>query len=205
VKCAVCDRSRHGLQCGVDASTCGHPPARHHSAMSRRSPTVKTASFAGLAPASAEASRRAACCSAKRNTKPEVALRRCLFRHGLRFRIGVAALPGRPDIVFTGSRVVVFVDGDFWHGRHLRKRLARLAGGHNASYWIKKIQSNRARDRRTRAALRRLGWQVVRAWETDIRRDVQRVARAILAMVRRSEPVAPLAGQPVARSRAKAA
>jgi DNA mismatch endonuclease (patch repair protein) len=173
--------------------------------MPRRPPKIKIVSFAGLAPASVEASQRAARCSAKRNTKAEVVLQRCLLRNHARFRVDFAALPGRPDIVFAGSRVAVFVDGDFWHGRHLKKRLARLASGHNATYWINKIQSNRARDRRTRAALRRLGWKVVRAWESEIHRDVERVARVILAAVNHRGSLPLSAGQPVGRSRAKAA
>src|SRR5438309_2126139 len=57
-----------------------------------------------------------------KNTEPEWLLRRALFRRGLRFRVHVKTLPGRPDIVFSSVRVVVFVDGDFWHGAGWRER-----------------------------------------------------------------------------------
>jgi DNA mismatch endonuclease Vsr len=64
------------------------------------------------------------------------ALRRELWRRGLRYRLHHPGLPGRPDIVFTRPRVVVFCDEDFWYGRDLSKRLAALAAGHNAAYWL---------------------------------------------------------------------
>lgn len=81
------------------------------------------------------------------------------------------ALPGRPDVVFTRHRLVVFVDGDFWHGRDLEKRLKKLSVGHNAPYWVQKIQGNVHRDRRHDETLRVLGWSVLRIWETEILRD----------------------------------
>lgn len=77
---------------------------------------------------------------------------------------------GRPDFVFRFARLVVFVDGDFWHGRRFQERRQRLQRGHNASYWIAKIASNKARDRRVTATLRREGWLVIRLWESDVRR-----------------------------------
>ncbi|WP_348652882.1 hypothetical protein [Polyangium sp. y55x31] len=85
-----------------------------------------TPSFACLHPASENASTAARAASAKRNTRCELALRRELWRRGLRYRLHLPGLPGRPDIVFTKHRVVVFCDGDFWHGRHLEARLAKL-------------------------------------------------------------------------------
>jgi DNA mismatch endonuclease (patch repair protein) len=90
----------------------------------------------------------------------------------------VASLPGRPDIVFPRRRVVVFCDGDFWHGRQLRRRLKRLAKGHNAQYWVAKVQRNVERDRKQQAELERAGWLVLRYWETDILRDPCGVANA---------------------------
>src|SRR5205823_5276820 len=95
-------------------------------------------------------------------------------------------LPGSPDIVFRRERILVFVDGDFWHGRNLTKRLARLSRGHNAKYWTSKIISNHARDRRMRAMLRRNGWKVVRVWETDLRRSCGAISRKIMRLVRQS-------------------
>ena len=124
--------------------------------------TVKSPSFVQLKASSDRASRVARSSSRKNDTKPELLLRRWLHSKGFRFRVANAHLPGRPDITFRSQRVAVFVDGDFWHGRDLHARLQRLSQGHNAGYWTAKIASNRARDIRVRARLRRQGWTVVR-------------------------------------------
>jgi DNA mismatch endonuclease (patch repair protein) len=64
--------------------------------------------------------------------------------------------------------VVVFCDGDFWHGRDWLRRRRKLVAGANAAYWVAKIAANIARDRRNTRLLRHQGWTVVRLWETDI-------------------------------------
>lgn len=66
----------------------------------------------------------------------------------LRYRVNVATLPGKPDLMFARARVVVICDGDFWHGRDWESRRAKLSTGWNASYWIAKIASNIEQDRR---------------------------------------------------------
>jgi DNA mismatch endonuclease, patch repair protein len=111
-------------------------------------------------------------------------LRRALRGAGLRYRIDVASLPGRPDLVVPAARLAVFCDGDFWHGRHLRRRLKKLAAGHNAAYWVAKIKANVARDRRIKHALQKSGWTVVRLWESDLRTDPQRAAAVVLKAAR---------------------
>jgi DNA mismatch endonuclease, patch repair protein len=147
------------------------------------SPIVK-ASFRSLRPATSQASEAARGSSKKQNTRCELALRQALTAFGLRYRIDASGLYGRPDIVFRGARVVVFCDGDYWHGRDLEKRLAKLAMGHNAGYWVTKIRSNVDRDRRVTAALEDKGWMVLRYWETDIHKDVERIASEISSRVR---------------------
>jgi DNA mismatch endonuclease (patch repair protein) len=72
--------------------------------------------------------------------------------------------------------VVVFCDGDFWHGRNWRRLKQQLERRFNAEYWVAKIDRNRKRDRSQVAILRRLGWHVLRYWEGDIRRSPQAVA-----------------------------
>jgi DNA mismatch endonuclease (patch repair protein) len=136
------------------------------------------------------ASRIASASSAKRDTKPELALRRALRSVGLRYRIDVAALPGRPDLVIPAARLAVFCDGDFWHGRNLKRRLQKLAAGHNAPYWVSKIKGNVDRDRRTDRLLRDAGWNVLRFWESDVLANPERLAKAVLrtTRMRRSRP-----------------
>src|SRR5262249_34915412 len=89
------------------------------------------------------------------------------------------SLPGCPDIVFPKRRVAVFCDGDFWHGRDLENRLAKLAKGHNANYWLAKITRNVARDVKNNLALKAAGWVVLRLWETDVLRAPQQAAEQI--------------------------
>jgi DNA mismatch endonuclease (patch repair protein) len=113
------------------------------------------------------------------DTTCERVLRSELWRLGLRFRKNVTSLPGKPDIVFRKDRVVVFCDGDFWHGRGWKSRKERLTKGFNASYWVSKIQRTIARDEEHVRQLESSGWIVVRVWETDILRDPPKVARQI--------------------------
>jgi DNA mismatch endonuclease, patch repair protein len=136
--------------------------------------------YVGLSPASANASKAARGSSKKRGTKPEVLLRKALWHAGIRgYRLDVASLPGRPDLVFFRQRVVVFCDGDFWHGLDLEKRIARLEQGHNAPYWVQKIRGNVARDRLRDEELRGAGWLVIRVWESHILDDVDAAVQRI--------------------------
>lgn len=113
------------------------------------------------------------------DTKGEKLLRSTLWRMGLRFRKNVRNLPGKPDIVFSRHRIIIFCDGDFWHGRNWSKDKHRLANGPNAPYWLAKIQANIIRDKRYNKELKQLGWKVVRLWESDIRADVEKAALKI--------------------------
>jgi DNA mismatch endonuclease (patch repair protein) len=140
-------------------------------------------SFAGLSPASTSASRAARGASRKRDTQCELALRRELWSRGLRYRLCHPGLPGRPDIVFPMPRLVVFCDGDFWHGRHLEARVARLARGHNPAYWVAKVRRNAQRDTEHTQMLKAMGWVVLRFWEKDIQRDVRRIADQVVSVI----------------------
>lgn len=142
-----------------------------------------TASYKGLLPASITTSRIGSASSAKRNTKPELLLRRALWSTGLRYRVDVGSLPGRPDVVIPAARLVVFCDGDFWHGRNLERRVEKLAAGHNAPYWVSKIKSNVDRDRRVERLLVESGWHFLRFWESDLRANPKLVAKAVLKVV----------------------
>lgn len=106
---------------------------------------------------------------------------------GTRYRSNVKTLPGCPDFVLPSYRVVVFCDGDFWHGRHWSKRKIKLASGWNAAYWVAKIERNRQRDRQVTRALRVLGWEVIRIWEGEVRQDLPRVSARIAAALKARE------------------
>lgn len=110
----------------------------------------------------------------RRDTGPELALRRLLHAAGYRFRIQYP-VPGMPrrtiDIAFTKRLVAVFVDGCFWHGC----RLHRTVPNSNAAWWRDKLSKNVARDGETDRHLREQGWRVVRVWEHE--RAVDAIAR----------------------------
>jgi DNA mismatch endonuclease (patch repair protein) len=99
----------------------------------------------------------------RRDTKPELLLRRELHRRGLRFRTNLKALPGTPDVAFTRAKIAVFVDGCFWHAcpDHL------VVPHSNRRFWETKLATNRARDRRKDDALASLGWTVLHIWEHE--------------------------------------
>lgn len=104
-----------------------------------------------------------------RDTGPEVALRSALHRRGLRFRKNQRLDLGegrrvRPDIVFPGPRLAVFVDGCFWHGCQKHRSLPTS----NAAFWRQKIEGNAERDRLQVAWLKEAGWNVLRVWEHDV-------------------------------------
>lgn len=139
-------------------------------------------SFAGCQPASAESS-RVKRRNRKVGAKGEIALRKALWRRGLRYRINHKGLPGTPDIVFSKQRIAIFVDGDFWHGRDWEARSERLRFGTNGAYWVEKIAYNRARDLRNDALLADLGWKVIRLWETDVLGDPESAADTVVIAV----------------------
>lgn len=101
-----------------------------------------------------------------RDTAPERAIRRGLHARGFRFRLNPQRLPGRPDLVLTRHRVVVFVHGCFWH-RH-RCHLFRWPAT-RVDFWSEKLAGNADRDRRNVARLRAEGWSVATVWECSLR------------------------------------
>lgn len=115
-----------------------------------------------------------------RDTRPEIALRSALHHKGFRFRCGREIRAGdvrvRPDIVFVGKRVAIFVDGCYWHRCPQHGTDPRT----NAGYWGEKLALNVARDRRVDAALDAGGWFVVRIWEHEsVESAVEIIGRAL--------------------------
>ena len=102
-----------------------------------------------------------------RDTAPEMKVRRMLRAAGIGYRLGGCGLPGRPDVVMKGRKVVVFVHGCFWHGHDCPRGARRPKA--NADYWIAKIERNRARDARVAAELSTAGWRVLTVWECRLR------------------------------------
>ncbi len=111
----------------------------------------------------------------RKDTGPELELRRALHKNGLRFRLHRRDLPGRPDIVFASIRLAIFVDGCFWHGcpEH------RVKPKSNTQFWEAKIVENQQRDRRNDLKLTDMGWTVMHIWEHE---DPKEVAQRVLEL-----------------------
>lgn len=114
-----------------------------------------------------------------KNTKPEIMLRKALWKKGLRYRLHYK-LAGKPDVVFVSSRVAVFVDGCFWHGCTVHKNPPKT----NERFWKEKIRRNIDRDKVVNEELRSQGWKIFRVWEHDIGDGLDRVVRSIAKAVR---------------------
>ena len=118
-----------------------------------------------------------------KDTRPELLLRHALWRRGLRYRVSVKTLPGKPDIVFTKAKVVVFCDGDFWHGHNWALRGIpslddELAG--YSEYWQNKIKNNIKRDKENTVKLEDDGWIVLHFWESDIKKNLDKCVEEII-------------------------
>jgi len=119
-----------------------------------------------------------------KNTKPELLLRRGLWSKGLRYRVNVKNLPGKPDVVFTRAKIAVFCDGDFWHGNNwkirgmssLEEELARYS-----EFWQIKIRRNIERDKENTKKLQLNGWTVLRFWESEIKDDLVKCVSTVVS------------------------
>lgn len=107
-----------------------------------------------------------------KDTAIEVILRKALWERGYRYRKNYKGLPGHPDIVLTKYKIVIFCDGEFFHGKDWEKLKVRLKKSNNSEYWIAKIVRNMERDEEVNKQLRTLGWSVLRFWGKDIKKDV---------------------------------
>lgn len=108
-----------------------------------------------------------------KNTSPELLVRKSLWRAGKRgYRIHKKML-GNPDIVFARKKLVIFIDGDFWHGWEIKK------GRKLPPYWVEKISRNMKRDKEYTKLLKKEGWHVLRFWEHDVLGSTDKVITKI--------------------------
>lgn len=114
-----------------------------------------------------------------KNTQPELAVRRLLFALGYRYRLHAKALPGKPDLVFSGARSVVFVHGCFWHGHTCRRAALPTS---NVKFWAEKIGKNKARDKKTKLDLMASGWKALTVWQCETK-DAERLQRKLTAFL----------------------
>lgn len=102
-----------------------------------------------------------------RNTKPELIVRSIAHNLGYRYRLHYEGLPGKPDLVFSAKKKVMFVHGCFWHRHNCKKGKSTPAT--NTEFWVTKLNRNKERDKENRKLLRKLGWKVSVIWECQTR------------------------------------
>lgn len=107
-----------------------------------------------------------------KDTKPELIVRKFLWKSGFRYRLNHSRLPGRPDIVLRKYRTCIFVNGCFWHG-HSECDNFRIPKS-NVEFWTEKIKRNRLRDRRVQETLATMGWHTITIWECELRNESQK-------------------------------
>ena len=116
----------------------------------------------------------------QRDTSPEMAVRKALWAEGLRYRLHRKIEGIRPDIVFVGAKVAVFIDGCFWHGCPIHYVKPRT----KSHYWDPKLLDNVERDRRQTMLLEDAGWRVLRLWEHQVKTDLDQVVRSVRKALR---------------------
>lgn len=114
-----------------------------------------------------------------KNTKPELIVRKFLFKNGFRYNLHVKDLPGKPDIVLPKYKTVIFINGCFWHG-HKNCKNAKTPV-ENRSFWIDKITTNGVRDRKNIHLLKNENWKVFIIWECQLHPKI--VEKSLLKML----------------------
>lgn len=114
-----------------------------------------------------------------KDTKIELKLRKALWHKGFRYRKNFNGLPGKPDIVLTKYKIVIFCDGEFFHGRDWNIRKEKMKSSNNGDYWIKKIDRNIERDSEVDKMLTALDWTVIHFWGKEILNDTDGCIKAI--------------------------
>lgn len=118
-------------------------------------------------------------------TGPERIVFRELKKLHIYFSSYSKSLVGKPDIIFRKKKVIVFIDSDFWHCNPRRFTMPKS----NVEYWENKIKKNKERDRTVNRLLRKQGWRVIRIWESDIKRDLNKVLTKIIDILNKEEPI----------------
>ena len=118
-----------------------------------------------------------------KDTEIEVLLRKALWKKGYRYRKNYDKLPGKPDIAITKYKIVIFCDGEFFHGKDWEVLKPRLERGNNSEYWIKKISRNMERDDEINKRLLFEGWTVIRFWGNDIKKNIEKCVRVVEEVV----------------------
>jgi len=116
-----------------------------------------------------------------KNTKPEIIFKNALWHAGIRYRSNKKNLPGKPDITFIKYKLVIFIDGSFWHGHDWVNRKSSIKS--NRAFWIPKIERNMQRDREINAYYRSKGWTVIRFWDFEVKNELGICVNKVVELV----------------------
>ena len=113
-----------------------------------------------------------------KNTKPEIIVRKGLWKRGFRYRLNYKRLPGHPDIVLRKYRTCIFVNGCFWHGHFveidkMENTVCCKIPMTNHDFWVAKIRRNKERDKEKQRKLAEMGWHCITVWECDLKPKVR--------------------------------
>lgn len=114
-----------------------------------------------------------------KDTEIEMILRKAMWKKGYRYRKNYSELPGCPDIVLTRYKIAIFCDGEFFHGKDWEALRQRLQKSNNSQYWINKIAKNKERDDAINKKLISMGWNVLRFWGRDIKKNTDECIKVI--------------------------
>ncbi|WP_419213300.1 very short patch repair endonuclease [Maribacter sp. X9] len=118
-----------------------------------------------------------------KNTKPELAFRKALYAKGYRYRIDYKKLIGKPDIALPKYKTVIFIDGEYWHGKNWEERKPKIKT--NRAFWIAKFERNIQRDAEVNQALKEKGYTVFRFWESEIKKELDACLRIVIEHLER--------------------
>lgn len=119
-----------------------------------------------------------------KNTKPEILLRKALWKEDIRYRVNNPRVIGKPDISIKKFKIAIFVDGEFWHGYNWKEKKKRIKS--NRDYWIKKIEGNMKRDKKYNQKLLEEGWTVLRFWEKEVKTDLESCVNKVKSIINAS-------------------
>ncbi|RRQ49960.1 very short patch repair endonuclease [Maribacter algicola] len=113
-----------------------------------------------------------------KNTKPEMVFRKALYASGYRYRVDYKKLIGKPDIVLNKYKTVIFIDGEYWHGKNWKERKPKIKT--NRAFWIAKIERNMQRDEEVNRELERLGYTIFRFWEIEVKKELEKCLQLVV-------------------------
>lgn len=116
-----------------------------------------------------------------KGTKPELLLKKALWQAGVRYKTPKKPLQGKPDISLKKYKLVIFVDGAFWHGYDWGNRKHAIKS--NREFWIAKIERNMQRDQEVNAFYKSKGWTVIRFWDFEVKRELGICLKKVLNLI----------------------